>query len=121
LLKRATSQPSPTLPKQLVPSSIPPSLSPLPRSASAQHPLQRVKLKEDVEQFPLAKINPLTKLKKLSTAQSKSSSIHHIYNDISGKKETIKTLLNGATKHFWNRSLSNKYGRSAQGNDYSTC
>jgi len=35
LLKRATSQPSPTLPKQLVPSSILPSSSSLPRSASA--------------------------------------------------------------------------------------
>jgi len=26
--------------------------------------------------------------------------------------------LNGATKDIWNRSLSNEYGRLAQGNDY---
>ena len=58
LLKRATSQPSPTLPKQL--SSIPPSLSSLLPSDPNQHPLQRVKLEKKVERFPSEKINSLT-------------------------------------------------------------
>ena len=43
-------------------------------------------------------------------------SINHIYN-AEGKKETIDSLLEGPNKHIWHRSLSNEWGRLAQGND----
>ena len=43
-------------------------------------------------------------------------SINHIYNE-EGKKETIDSLLSGHHKDIWNKSLSNEWGRLAQGND----
>ena len=43
--------------------------------------------------------------------------INHIYNE-SGKRETLDTLLKGSQQETWQRSLSNEWGRLAQGNDY---
>ena len=43
--------------------------------------------------------------------------IHHIYN-IHCKKETIDTMCNGDQKEIWIQSLSNEWGRLAQGNDF---
>ena len=41
--------------------------------------------------------------------------MNHIYND-SGKKETLATLLSGDSKTLWTTSLSNEWGRVANGN-----
>ena len=42
----------------------------------------------------------------------------HIYNKTTGKKETLKSLLNNQlTRSTWNRASSNKYGRLMNGND----
>jgi len=41
---------------------------------------------------------------------------NHIYKS-DGTKETIDTLLQGPDKHIWTKSLSNDWGRLAQGND----
>ena len=38
------------------------------------------------------------------------------YISIKWKKETIDTLLAGKNKHIWEKSLSNEWGRLAQGN-----
>ena len=37
-----------------------------------------------------------------------------------GKKETIDTVIQGAKRDLWVRSLSDEWGRLAQGNDYGT-
>ena len=42
--------------------------------------------------------------------------INHLYRS-DGKKETIDSLLTGQNKDTWLRSLSNEWGRLAQGND----
>jgi hypothetical protein len=44
-------------------------------------------------------------------------SVNHIFQE-NGKKETIDRLLNSINKHIWMRSLSNEWGRLAQGNKY---
>ena len=41
---------------------------------------------------------------------------NHIYRP-DGKKETIDTLLQGSDRKIWTQSLSNEWGRLAQGND----
>ena len=43
--------------------------------------------------------------------------VNHIYRP-DGKKETIDTLLQGSDRTIWNQSLSNEWGRLAQGNDH---
>ena len=45
-----------------------------------------------------------------------SPSVNHIYRP-DGKKETIDTLLQGSDRKIWTQSLSNEWGRLAQGND----
>ncbi len=42
---------------------------------------------------------------------------NHIY-DANGKRETVESLLKGPDAEVWNKSLSNEYGRLAQGNKY---
>ena len=42
----------------------------------------------------------------------------HIYNKITGKKETIDTLRNGSESEKWNRAISNEFGRLATGNKF---
>ena len=42
--------------------------------------------------------------------------LNNIYQP-DGKKETIDTLLQGSNRDIWKRSLSNEWGRLAQGND----
>ena len=42
--------------------------------------------------------------------------VNHIYN-IDGKRQTIDTVCKGPDKDVWNQSLSNEWGRLAQGND----
>ena len=44
-------------------------------------------------------------------------SANHIY-DANGKKETIDSLLRGKDKDVWIKSLSNEFGRLAQGNKH---
>ena len=41
--------------------------------------------------------------------------IHHIYTE-DGKKETVDSLIEGSNSKIWMRSLSNEWGRLAQGN-----
>jgi len=41
---------------------------------------------------------------------------NHIF-DANGKKETIDSLLSGPDSIIWNKSVSNEFGRLAQGND----
>ena len=43
--------------------------------------------------------------------------VNHIFRP-DGKKETIDTLLQGSDRKIWTRSLSNEWGRLAQGNDH---
>ena len=43
--------------------------------------------------------------------------LHHVYNP-QGKRETIDSLLKGPHSKIWERSLSNDWGRLAQGNDF---
>ena len=42
--------------------------------------------------------------------------MNHVY-DTNGKKETIDTVCKGPNKNTWLQSLSNEWGRLAQGND----
>ena len=41
---------------------------------------------------------------------------YHIFRP-DGKRETIDTILQGSDRHIWTKSLSNEWGRLAQGND----
>ena len=43
--------------------------------------------------------------------------INHMYNEETGKKETIRSLLNGKDTKIWTKSTSNEWGRLARGND----
>ena len=45
-----------------------------------------------------------------------NNTINHIYTS-EGKKETVDLLINGKNKHIWLQSLSNEWGRLAQGNN----
>lgn len=47
---------------------------------------------------------------------SLSNNAFHLYHPTTGKKETIDTLLNGPNATLWTKSLSNEWGRLAQGN-----
>ena len=40
---------------------------------------------------------------------------NHIYRD-NGTKETIDSVINGPSRHVWEKSLSNEWGRLAEGN-----
>ena len=42
--------------------------------------------------------------------------VNHIYRP-DGKKETIDSVLQGSDQEIWTKSLSNEWGRLAQGND----
>ena len=42
--------------------------------------------------------------------------MHHVYDQF-GNKETIESLLNGPDAETWRQSVSNEFGRLAQGND----
>ena len=42
-------------------------------------------------------------------------SVNHIYNAITGRKETIDSLLCGTNGSQWKQALSNKLGLLAQG------
>mmetsp|Transcript_15612 Transcript_15612/g.22231 ORF Transcript_15612/g.22231 Transcript_15612/m.22231 type:complete len:220 (+) Transcript_15612:281-940(+) len=41
---------------------------------------------------------------------------HILYNDNTGKRETLETLLQGKDKAIWHKASSNEFGRLAQGN-----
>jgi len=49
-------------------------------------------------------------------SQAKLLYKNHIF-DAYGKKETINSLLSGPDSVIWNKSVSNEFGRLAQGND----
>ena len=53
---------------------------------------------------------------KLLSAQHIYDYANHVYNS-NGKKETIDSLLKGPNKATWEKSLSNEFGRLAQGNN----
>ena len=40
----------------------------------------------------------------------------HVYNEVTGKRETMHSLLNGPDKELWKKALSNEIGRLAHGN-----
>ena len=44
--------------------------------------------------------------------------VNHIYNEKTGKKETLASLLKGPQHERWYRALSNELGRLADGNKY---
>ena len=44
--------------------------------------------------------------------------IHHIYNYITGRRESFETLLTGKEKDLLNRAVSNEFGRLAHGNKH---
>ena len=39
--------------------------------------------------------------------------INHVFNEITGRRETLKTLLSGNQKETWTTSLANEWGRLA--------
>lgn len=41
--------------------------------------------------------------------------VYHIFNETTGKKETLDTLLAGQYHDIWNKSLSNELGRLSNG------
>ena len=41
--------------------------------------------------------------------------VHHIFNETTGKKETLDTLLARQFHDIWNKSLSNELGRLTEG------
>ena len=45
---------------------------------------------------------------------------HHIYRSY-GRKETLDTVLKGSDQDIWRESLSNEWGRLAQGNNAGVC
>ena len=45
-------------------------------------------------------------------------SMNHIYNDTTGKRETIDSLRASVNGSVWERALSNEWGRLADGNKY---
>ena len=51
-----------------------------------------------------------------SAAHLYQPTVNHIYRP-DGKKETIDSLLQGSDRALWTQSLSNEWGRLAQGND----
>ena len=68
------------------------------------------------------KNNEGTNFKHLATQQLTAQHMfqdkaHHIFK-VDGNKETIESLLRGPDSAFWKRSLSNEWGRLAQGNKY---
>ena len=44
--------------------------------------------------------------------------VHHIYDETTGKRETIDTLLGSKNEDKWRKALSMELGRLAQGNCY---
>ena len=52
------------------------------------------------------------------TTKSVIQRLLHIYNKKTGKKETLKTLLNNQlTRPIWQKAASNEYGRLMDGNN----
>ena len=51
-----------------------------------------------------------------AAAHLASPAVNHIYR-LDGKKETIDLVLQGSDREIWTKSLSNEWGRLAQGND----
>ena len=41
--------------------------------------------------------------------------MNHVFNSITGKRETIATLLTGKMAETWEKSLANEWGRLAKG------
>ena len=41
--------------------------------------------------------------------------MNHVFNNITGRRETLKTLLSGEQKQTWATSLENEWGRLAIG------
>ena len=42
----------------------------------------------------------------------------HVYHPETGKKQTLQQLITGNNKNSWLQSLSNEWGRLAQGNQF---
>jgi hypothetical protein len=42
---------------------------------------------------------------------------NHVFHPVTGKKQSLDSLINGTDKVSWLSSLSNEWGRLAQGND----
>ena len=41
--------------------------------------------------------------------------MNHVFNELTGRRETLKTLLSGTQKETWTTSLANEWGRLAKG------
>ena len=41
--------------------------------------------------------------------------MNHVFNNITGKRETMAPLLTGTMAETWNKSLANEWGRLAKG------
>jgi hypothetical protein len=44
--------------------------------------------------------------------------INHIYDDITGRRESIESLFSGKYKLLWDKAVSNEFGRLAHGNKH---
>ena len=92
---------------------------PSPKSFAPQPaPLPRV--------IPKTNLHPHTKLKRRANsavtvrpfARSFLNRLLHIYNKQTGKKETLRSLINNQrTRATWTKAASNEYGRLMRGND----
>ena len=82
-------------------------------------PLPRV---QQYQQKVHSRARLFTNFKKVATEQFKAQnlahqSLYHVYHPTTGKKETIRSLLeNPATTEVWSQSSSNEYGRLLKGN-----
>ena len=104
----------------LPPNSIHPSNS---HVASHPIPLPRVPLPRVIQK---TKLHPHSNLKRRANstvtvrpfARSFINRLLHIYNKTTGKKETLRSLLNNQrTRSTWTKAASNEYGRLMDGND----
>ena len=105
--------------------------SPQPSVCPTQQPAPVPITQDDEEHFPSQRLhryntrnkfsrkNALVHLLQQQTADPSDMfympTVHHIFNETTGKKETLDTLLAGQYHDIWNRSLSNELGRLTNG------
>ena len=51
----------------------------------------------------------------LATDMFSAPKVNHIYNSVTGKRETIDSLITGSTASIWRQALSNELGRLSNG------
>ena len=122
-IKQQSSSPEPTTPS----SATPPAHVPrVPQSSSVRQPSPSPPVVQVPRVIPKSRRHAHSVLKQRANstiqvrpiAQSLLKRLLHIYNKITGKKETLKSLLNNElTRPTWEKASSNEYGRLMTGND----